>query len=149
METLQSVMHRSRSEMVGSRSYRDLACGSQRRCADELVMRLVEILRACGPQRTVVLSSTWRQPNCAKLVADLEADVSEHLGEPWVPCKGVVQKNCSHFGSSAKLCRLRADFSLPPRPRPRDGGAADLVRCHLRHDPGGGGGPGRSSASVG
>jgi len=50
---------------------------------DLLVRRLADILRAAGPGRFVVLSSTWRCPQYAKRVLKLEGAISAHLGSPF------------------------------------------------------------------
>lgn len=50
---------------------------------DLLVRRLADLLRAAGPGRLVVLSSTWRCPQYAKRVVKLESAISAHLGSPF------------------------------------------------------------------
>eukprot|EP00931_Biecheleriopsis_adriatica_P117372 TRINITY_DN92898_c0_g1_i1.p1 TRINITY_DN92898_c0_g1~~TRINITY_DN92898_c0_g1_i1.p1 ORF type:complete len:359 (-),score=68.77 TRINITY_DN92898_c0_g1_i1:54-1130(-) len=65
-------------------TYGDFASGRDVDVAEEMVKRLAKILKAAGPRKLVVLSSTWRQPKHAQRVAKLEALVSKHLGQQFV-----------------------------------------------------------------
>jgi hypothetical protein len=63
--------------------YGSLTSSPDNGLCDLLVRRLADLLRAAGPGRLVVLSSTWRCPQYAKRVLKLESAISAHLGSPF------------------------------------------------------------------
>lgn len=65
----------------GDGTYADFACYGGSEVADELVRRLVTIMRAAGNKAQVILASTWRRPQYQQRVSKLEAKMSDYLNE--------------------------------------------------------------------
>mmetsp|Transcript_82450 Transcript_82450/g.176634 ORF Transcript_82450/g.176634 Transcript_82450/m.176634 type:complete len:356 (-) Transcript_82450:83-1150(-) len=62
-------------------TYGDFASDSSWGCCETFCRRLALLIQAAGPNRHVVLSSTWRKPQHRKLVEKLEWVIARCLGE--------------------------------------------------------------------
>lgn len=101
-EKLLSVMGRAlppkhQTGRAGDSTYSDLVCAKGSSISDALAAYFAEIIRAAGPQASVVLSSNWRKPAHIGRVRKLEEHVSKHLGSEFKfdGCTPFVEERCA------------------------------------------------------
>jgi len=115
-------------------TYKNMASGEvgDLDVVDVFVRRLAQLIRAAGPQRLVVLSSTWRTPKNAGKVVKLEALISAALKKPFTfdaktslsesrgaagRLKGIrafIEEHCGHMLASTLRVLVLEDFHASP-----------------------------------